>query len=241
MRLLRLFRCETARSSFVIETGIDSSTAILTVGFGDLYPTSNVGRGIVFPYSIGGIIMLGLVVSSISKFAKELGSENVVRRHREKVRIRTKARATTDDLPVPIGTLNGISAPFNATDISRPRAPNSPKESENEPPESSRQADVSTIKKVGSWVHPQRRSNRKPRLLVLREEKDRFDAMRQIQTDTRRFKSWYRLFLSVTAFGILWAVGAAVFWVAERNSRGSTYFVSQMRSKISPKGSKPHL
>jgi potassium channel subfamily K len=34
---------------------------ILTVGFGDLYPTSDLGRGIVFPYSVGGIIMLGLV------------------------------------------------------------------------------------------------------------------------------------------------------------------------------------
>lgn len=35
-----------------------SDVTILTVGFGDLYPTSNTGRGLVFPYSVGGIIML---------------------------------------------------------------------------------------------------------------------------------------------------------------------------------------
>ena len=34
---------------------------IITVGFGDLYPTNNASRGLAFPYAIGGIIMLGLV------------------------------------------------------------------------------------------------------------------------------------------------------------------------------------
>ncbi|EME47336.1 hypothetical protein DOTSEDRAFT_166301 [Dothistroma septosporum NZE10] len=110
---------------------------ILTVGFGDLYPSSNIGRGLVFPYAVGGIIMLGLMVSSIAKFAGELGSEN---------------------------------------------------------------------------------------LLLLREEKDRFDAMRKIQHSTSRFKNWYALFLSVTAFGVLWCVGAVVFWQCEKGVQGMTYF-----------------
>jgi len=35
---------------------------ILTVGFGDLYPTSDAGRGLVFPFSVGGIIMLVSVI-----------------------------------------------------------------------------------------------------------------------------------------------------------------------------------
>lgn len=37
---------------------------ILTVGFGDLFVTSNVGRGLLFPYSVLGIIMLGLSKTS---------------------------------------------------------------------------------------------------------------------------------------------------------------------------------
>lgn len=203
---------------------------ILTVGFGDLYPTSNAGRGIVFPYSIGGIIMLGLVVSSISKFAKELGSENVVRRHREKIRARTKARAITVRPSIGLGALESpdqhlISAPFDAVDVSKPTIPRDTEDMHNSNTDPLRRTDtISTIEKVGSWVHPQRRSIRRPKLLLLREEKDRFNAMRQIQISTRRFKSWYRLCLSVIAFGILWCVGAAVFWQAEKDTRNMTYF-----------------
>lgn len=204
---------------------------ILTVGFGDLYPTSNVGRGIVFPYSIGGIIMLGLVISSISKFAKELGSENVVRRHREKIRVRTKVRAAAVQSPIASAALSRtdrraiISAPFNPTNVSRTRISKAADESEGVRIDRARLTEpLKTIEKVSNWARPQRRFSRRPKLLLLREEKDRFDAMRQIQISTRRFKSWYRLFLSITAFGILWCVGAAVFWQAEKNTRGLTYF-----------------
>ena len=69
---------------------------ILTVGFGDIVPTSDAGRGIVFPYSVGGIIMLGLVISSIAKFAGEIGSDKIVGKHFERSRARTFNRSTTD-------------------------------------------------------------------------------------------------------------------------------------------------
>ncbi|KAF2262200.1 voltage-gated potassium channel, partial [Lojkania enalia] len=55
---------------------------ILTVGFGDLYPTTDVGRGLVFPYSVGGIIMLGLVISAIYKFMRQIGEENIEEKDR---------------------------------------------------------------------------------------------------------------------------------------------------------------
>lgn len=57
---------------------------ILTVGFGDLSPVNDVGRGLVFPYSVGGIIILGLMVGSIRKFAQDLGHDYIVRSHFEK-------------------------------------------------------------------------------------------------------------------------------------------------------------
>ncbi|KXL46569.1 MAG: hypothetical protein FE78DRAFT_145884, partial [Acidomyces sp. 'richmondensis'] len=124
-----------------------ADVTILTVGFGDLYPTSNIGRGLVFPYAIGGIIMLGLMVSSISKFAAEIGTEKVI--------LRT------------------------------------------------------------------------PKLILLREEKDRFEAMRHIQQDTSRFKRWYALAMSIFSFGLLWCVGAVVFWLCERDTENKmTYFKS---------------
>ncbi|KAF4539384.1 Voltage-gated potassium channel beta-2 subunit [Lasiodiplodia theobromae] len=227
---------------------------ILTVGFGDMVPSNDVSRGLVFPYSVGGIIMLGLVVSSIYKFSTDLGHEKVVRKHIDKVRSRTLDRTVTSSFelrqratakrlrhsssrPLPV-----ISGPFNPVDRSAAtRIPTSAKRREGEREqyeldETQQQqqlrvrkkkkkkgpasAVVSTVKH--QYHHHHRR--RQPRLLLLREEKDRFDTMRAIQHSTARFKRWYALTLSVLAFGILWCVGAVVFWVAERRAQGLSYF-----------------
>ncbi|KAH0264346.1 voltage-gated potassium channel, partial [Aureobasidium melanogenum] len=66
---------------------------VLTIGFGDLYPSSNVGRGLVMPYAVGGIIMLGLIVTSLTTFATELGEDNIVQKHIERTRTRTIGRS----------------------------------------------------------------------------------------------------------------------------------------------------
>ena len=68
---------------------------ILTVGFGDFHPPNDVGRGLVFPYSVGGIIILGLMVSSIRKFAQDLGHDNIIKNHVEKRRVDTIERSVT--------------------------------------------------------------------------------------------------------------------------------------------------
>jgi potassium channel subfamily K len=67
-------------------------------------------------------------------------------------------------------------------------------------------------------------AKRRAKLVLLREEKDRFDAMREIQSNTRKFKQYYALSMSVLAFGILWCVGAVVFWFAEARIQQLTYF-----------------
>lgn len=72
-----------------------SDVTILTVGFGDIAPTNAIGRGILFPYAVMGIIMLGLVVGSIHQFAKDLQYDNVIRKHIERKRLATIRRATT--------------------------------------------------------------------------------------------------------------------------------------------------
>jgi potassium channel subfamily K len=213
---------------------------ILTVGFGDVYPSTDLGRGLVFPYSVGGIIMLGLIVSSISRFAKELGSQNVVRRHIENNRIKTIERTLTTERELSrentfsndkdksgalkrdasdetLGGRPAISAPFapksRSTTISFAgvKVPDDPL-----PPANA----IQTLQRVATMaMRP-----RKPRLLLLREEKDRFDAMRRIQASTAHFKTWFALCMSVMSFGVLWCVGAAVFWQAEKETQGMTYF-----------------
>jgi hypothetical protein len=50
--------------------------------------------------------------------------------------------------------------------------------------------------------------------------------MRDIQQNTNKFKRYYALSMSILAFGILWCVGAVVFWVAERRMQNMSYFES---------------
>lgn len=68
------------------------------------------------------------------------------------------------------------------------------------------------------------RQKKRSRALVLDEEKDRFDAMRAIQKSTSDFKHWTALTISVVAFGILWCIGAVVFWRAEAETQDLSYF-----------------
>ena len=200
---------------------------ILTVGFGDIYPTSNVGRGLVFPFSVGGIVMLGLVVASISKFAGEIGSEKIIQKHVERSRVRTIGRTVTSSLELEHRRVfdnderPAISGPFNSVDRARTTTikiaddPGKPQDHHEKP--------LKGIKRVTTMMSNRSRQ-RKPKLILLREEKDRFDAMRHIQMNTRKFKRWYALCMSIIAFGLLWTGGAAVFWVCERHVQGMTYF-----------------
>jgi potassium channel subfamily K, other eukaryote len=67
---------------------------------------------------------------------------------------------------------------------------------------------------------------KKDHILILREEKERFEAMRNIQKRAEAWKRWIRLSLSVTAFGIFWCVGAVVFWQVEQETLDMTYWES---------------
>jgi potassium channel subfamily K, other eukaryote len=204
---------------------------ILTVGFGDLYPHGDLGRGLVFPYSVLGIIMLGLVITSISKFASEISQDKVIRRHIERKRSRTVERSITsaqeirrlesrqDAHPTAGGRHIIISEPFD------PRTFASTKLDVPRPSSSGRRPSASVIPQVRKRVNlPDALKRKEQTFLVLRNERDKFDAMRNIQHSTSRFKRWYSLSLSIIAFGILWCVGAVVFWQLEKKAQGMTYY-----------------
>ena len=59
---------------------------LLTVGIGYYAPLTHLGRGLLFPYAIGGIIILGLVVGSIRSLVLERGKEKLGSRMIEKKR-----------------------------------------------------------------------------------------------------------------------------------------------------------
>lgn len=59
---------------------------LLTIGLGDYSPSSAVGRGLIIPFAIGGILMVGLVIGSIRSLVLEHGKEKMVARIIEKRR-----------------------------------------------------------------------------------------------------------------------------------------------------------
>ncbi|KAF2163185.1 hypothetical protein M409DRAFT_68779 [Zasmidium cellare ATCC 36951] len=63
-----------------------AQVTLLTIGFGDFAPTKRVTRGLIFPYAIGGILMVGLVVGSIRTLVLERGQEKIAARITEKRR-----------------------------------------------------------------------------------------------------------------------------------------------------------
>ena len=225
---------------------------ILTVGFGDFSPTNDTARGLILPFTVGGIIILGLMVTSIHKFAGELSKDNVIKKHMENARVNTLSRAVTltpeqqrrDDLEKQMAQSPGfrptISSPITDFDpndrqiqfvdveekVQRDEG-QEPAPSQFLNPKHHRGPIHRTFYFIATPVRSLTRvASRKPKALIMREEKDRFDAMRGIQSNAAQFKKWYALLMSAIAFGILWCVGAIVFWQCEKDLQGMTYFQS---------------
>ncbi|KAL9594635.1 MAG: hypothetical protein Q9219_006919 [cf. Caloplaca sp. 3 TL-2023] len=175
----------------------------LTVGFGDFHPINDAARGLVFPYSVGGIIILGLMVSSIRKFAQEISHDNIIKTHAEKRRIQTIDRSVPNAIELEQRQVNEKIMTRRPMSSSTPASklehtPNSVRTWLNIARKSPLKSGMKLIQRVGS---------RKPKLVLLQEEKDRFDAMRRIQQ-----------------IGLLWCVGAVGFWQAEQKTQNLTYF-----------------
>ena len=195
---------------------------ILTVGFGDLVPTTDVTRGIVFPYSVGGTITLALIVSSLYTAVRELGDEKIVQKHVDRMRERVAERTVTNSFDL-------RHREREAHHLVRKRKLGIPKISGPSQPRPFRTPmgesvqHTSTMQGVADALHI---GSSKPKIMLLKEEKDRFEAMRKIQADSKKFKQWMALFWSITTFSILWCVGAVVFWITEQETQHLTYFQS---------------
>lgn len=50
---------------------------LLTIGIGNFVPLTHLGRSLLFPYAVGGIVILGLVISSIRKLMLETGQQKM--------------------------------------------------------------------------------------------------------------------------------------------------------------------
>ncbi|KAI9746199.1 MAG: Potassium channel [Claussenomyces sp. TS43310] len=248
---------------------------ILTVGFGDFVAPNDTGRGLVFPYSVIGIIFLGLMISSIRKFAISMSTDNIVKAHERHQRERTIGRSVSnekelrDKLGLPprpalddrrlsdaTRTLNDREQSLHESE--NPRRRNSLSQyghfdiqgshitfqERNEPVAAAGRGGAGRRLKMsrsdssgmaldrdeGAGVANEtgagyrRRAERRKKLLLLKEEKDRFDAMRAIQQNTKKFRKYTALAMSVLAFGLLWCLGALVFMIVEHREQNLSYF-----------------
>ena len=156
------------------------------------------------------------MVSSIRNFARELGSSHVVKSHAEKQRSYTlKRTATTEQefrdlerkltnkLHLHRNHIHNddqqqhppISAPFNA----RKRTVDFDVEKGDVKAEKKLHHKHSMNPMIQGVKMLRRVGSRQPKVLLMREEKDRFDAMRKIQQDTHKFKQYSALTMSVIA------------------------------------------
>lgn len=251
---------------------------ILTVGFGDFVPTNNAGRGIIMPYSVLGIISLGLVINSIHKFGSYVSKVKITKAHTENLRISTISKSVANERQLRAR----LGLPANPHEDHIPHSPQSQRADSlrsierygelnisgqnvtfqpniKEPHDKNKTNDYLGSRRrtfVSKLLHPfsvpikssskdekavanmlgnvpRRISDRRQKLILLRSERERFSAMREIQNETRRFRRYYHLSISVVAFGILWCCGALVFWKAEQREQGMSYFEALYFSYVS--------
>ena len=149
---------------------------LLTVGIGSSAPKTHTGRALLFPYAVGGIVILGLVVGSIRSLVLQRGKNKLGKRIVEKKRkalVRKMLKKREEQ-----HKLTPIASDEKADELGM--------------------------------------SERERR-------KFEFDCMRQIQDNANERQKWNALFVSGSAWLILWLVGAVVFWKAE-HAQGWSYF-----------------
>ena len=69
-----------------LNAGYWADVTLLTIGFGDYAPVTPLGRGLLIPFAIGGVLVVGLVVGSIRSLVLERGKEKMSARIIEKRR-----------------------------------------------------------------------------------------------------------------------------------------------------------
>lgn len=80
---------------------------LLTVGIGNYAPSTHLGKSLLFPYAIGGIVTLGLVVGSIRSLVLERGKKKLGSRMIEKKRealLRNMRKKEDTDRLVPVSS-----------------------------------------------------------------------------------------------------------------------------------------
>ena len=74
-----------------------ADVTLLTIGLGDFTPATHLGRSLLFPFAIGGILMIGLVIGSIRSLVLEHAKRKMGARMVEKARLKAIQRLDLQD------------------------------------------------------------------------------------------------------------------------------------------------
>ncbi|KAK3998324.1 outward-rectifier potassium channel TOK1 [Cladorrhinum sp. PSN332] len=91
-----------------------ATVTLFTVGFGDFAPASDLGRALLMPFALIGIISLGLVIGSIRSLALDHGRRRLSARMVEKKRrqmLRDLAIKGEDNILEPVSGKNAVFTP----------------------------------------------------------------------------------------------------------------------------------
>jgi len=82
---------------------------LLTIGVGNFAPATHLGRGLLFPYAVGGIVILGLIISSIRTLTLESGRQTISAMLTERTRrfLIKEAYSDKNHLPGLVPSLGG--------------------------------------------------------------------------------------------------------------------------------------
>lgn len=179
--------------------------------------------------------MLGLVIGAIFKSVQEIGEKNIIRQHYEKQRANAKDKTVRSSLEMERKEIELELARERAQirQAARPSARSTAtgrvltfamesRSRRNSLSNSMADGRPALIRQNTMQRHVQKQQ----KIIMLKEEKDRFEAMRGIQKKSEAWRAWYRLTVTLTIFGVFWCVGAVFFWQAESATLGQTYWQS---------------
>ncbi|ROT36504.1 voltage-gated potassium channel [Sodiomyces alkalinus F11] len=194
-----------------------ANTTLFTIGYGDLFSVTGAGRALLIPFTLCGIINLGLLIASIRSLMLDRSLRSLDARMTEKYRlsrIRHMIKSGKDAILQPILSRHG---PNNTeTDPTVPTVPtHHPHHHQpNGPPNDDGTKGNDSLDPSPSPLPKTEYERRKHEFLL----------MRRIQRRASHRRRWLAMFVSFTAWLLLWLLGAKIFQETEKHYQGWSYF-----------------
>ena len=118
---------------------------LLTIGTGDFSPRTHTGQALLFPFAIGGIVILGLVIGSIRSLVLERGKKKLGARMVEKKREKI------------IKKMNKDNGKVNLHPITRPLSSGEKPLSDDKPEIQRREAEFELMRRLQDMAHTKRK------------------------------------------------------------------------------------